>query len=290
MDHSEFDRSILNLSRSGNLESEIPLPQLAETAGPRPASVVALPEARSFSTYSAGVVRNSTSAAPVRSLNFFSTPPNPQPCRARFLEPTASLLLSVQMAILSLAIASLQDGRIIRRFPTDARFITAITAPADGRIIYYASGGVIWAQPTSGGEPRKIGTGYDLAIEPSGKLLYLMRTGADGYQLFRMPAAGGEATRVLLPPGYNLTPQSLSPSAVNRDGSILLPVNVPDAFFYQSALFDPADDTINLVPLPPRLVVMSAGWTPEGGIAARTSRWSSTLWRYCNSMQNKGTP
>jgi hypothetical protein len=32
------------------------------------------------------------------------------------------------------------------------------------------------------------------------------------------------------------------------------------------ALFDPARNTVNLVPVPPRVIVGSAGWTPDGAI------------------------
>ena len=45
----------------------------------------------------------------------------------------------------------------------------------------------------SGGDPRKIGEGYDVTADPSGKFLYLMRTDANGYVLLRMPAGGGDA-------------------------------------------------------------------------------------------------
>jgi hypothetical protein len=125
-------------------------------------------------------------------------------------------------------------------------------------------------------------------VEPSGKFLYLMRTGADGYQIFRMPAAGGEAARMLLPAGFNMTPLPLSPSAVDREGRILLPVNVLDIFFYQAAVFDPSRNTMKLVPAPPRAPVENAGWTPDGNIAVLVVRWSSSLWRYRISVQNKG--
>jgi hypothetical protein len=285
MDHSGFERSILNLSPSGSVQAEIPVPQLAEGGGRY--AVIALPGgAAVFNVRRRGrselfVGRNG--ADPQLLLNTPESASLP-----------GALLGAGNLAFVigggdhpHIAIASLSDGRVVRQFPTDARSITAITAPADGQTIYYASGGVIWAQPVSGGDPRKIGAGYDIAVEPSGKLLYLMRTGADGYQLYRMPAAGGEATRVFLPPGFNLTPQPLSPSAVDRDGRILLPVNVLDFFFFQAALFDPARNTMKLIPVPPRMVVASPGWTPNGNIAALVSRWSSSLWRYRISMQNK---
>ncbi len=285
MDHSGFERSILTLSPTGTVQAEIPVPQLAEGGGNR--AVIGLPDG--------GVVfdvqRHGRSelfigrkgAEPQLLLN---TP--------EFASVPGALLGADALAFIigagdqrHIAIASLHDGSVIRRFPADARQVTAITAPADGQTIYYASTGIIWAQPVAGGDPRRIGEGYDLAVDPSGQFLCLGRIGADGFQLFRMRAAGGEATRVTLPRGFNLTPLPLSPTAIDSQGRVILPVNVPDVFFYQAALFDPARNAMKLVPVPPRVVIVSAGWTRDGNIDALAVRWSSSLWRYRISMQNK---
>ncbi|SPE41940.1 hypothetical protein SBA3_4790007 [Candidatus Sulfopaludibacter sp. SbA3] len=286
MDHSGFERSILTLSPAGTIQAEIPIPQLAEGGGEH--TVIALPDGGVvFSIRRHGrseLFLGRNSAEPQLLLNSAESASLP-----------GALLAGGNLAFIigagvdpHIAIASLHDGRILRRFPADARSVTAISAPADGQTVYYASAGIIWAQPTAGGDPRRIGEGYDLAVEPGGKFLYVMRTGADGYQLFRMPAAGGEATRLNLPPGFNMTPQPLSPAAVDRDGRVLIPVNVLNVFFYQAALFDPTRNTMKLVPAPPRVVILSAGWTPEGNVAAFAVRWSSSLWHYRISMQNKG--
>jgi len=58
-------------------------------------------------------------------------------------------------------------------------------------------------------------------------------------------------------------------------------------FFYRTAIFDPARHTTTIVNVPPRVVVANAGWTREGDIAVRITRWSSSLWRYRISLQNK---
>jgi DNA-binding winged helix-turn-helix (wHTH) protein len=264
MDHSSFERSIFNLSPDGAVQSEIPVPaagkaQYAPLALPAGAAVFGLP-----------------GAEPQRLLNTAESASLP-----------GALLTGGNLAFIlgagdqsHIAIASLRDGRIVRRFAAGARLVTALTAPADGETIYYSANGIIWAQPVSAGEPRKIGEGYDVAVEPSGKSLYVLRTSADGFQLFRMPAAGGEATRVEIPPGFNLIPELLSPAAVDRDGRIILPVNVPDLFFYQAAVFDPQRNAMKRIPVPPRGPVIGAGWTPDGNIAAFVVHWSSSLWRY----------
>lgn len=277
MDHPESQRSILNLSLTGTITAEVPFPTGLQT-------VVGLPEgAFVFSARRRGrsdLFLGRIGTEPQLLLNSPESASLP-----------GALLPRGNLAFISgagnrphIAIASLRDGRIIRGFPADARLISSITAPADGETIYYASNGIIWAQPVSGGEPRKIGEGYDIAVEPSGKFLYLVRTGVEGYQLFRMPAAGGEAARVQLPSGFNLAPRPLWSSAVDREGRILLRVNVPELFFYQFALFDPARNTMSLVPVPPRVIAGSAGWTPDGNMYAVINHWSCSLWHYRMSM------
>lgn len=273
MDQPQSTRSVLNLSPSGTLLAEVPFRIGLWT-------VVGLPDGAFV--FSEGL--------PGRSKLFLGrngVEPQPLLNSPESASLPGALLPGGNLAFIigvgaqpHIAIASLRDGRIIRRFPVDARLVTSITAPADGQTIYYASNGILWAQPVSGGHPRKIGEGYELAVEPSGKFLYLARTGEDGYRLFRMPAAGGEAARVLLPPGFNLAPSPLWSSAVDREGRILLRVSVPELFFYQVALFDPARNTMNLVPVPPRVIVGSAGWTPDGNIYAVANHWSCSLWHY----------
>jgi len=169
---------------------------------------------------------------------------------------------------------------VLRRFQADAQRVTGVAASPDGDTVYYASEGTLWAQPVSGGEPPKIGAGFDLTPDPSGKTLYVMRAGTTGYDLFRMPAGGGKTEKIDLPAGYVLPGIGLSPAAVNRDGRILLPVLAPDEFFYRTAILDPAHHTMALVPAPAHMVVSSAGWAADGSIVAQIIRWSSTLWRY----------
>jgi hypothetical protein len=179
---------------------------------------------------------------------------------------------------------------VVQRFQSVARHVTAVAASPDGQLVYYASEGALWAQPVSGGNPRKIGAGYDATADPSGKILYLMRAGVSGYELYRMPAGGGEAERIDLPAGHNLTANQLSPVAVNRkDGRLLLPVSTLGAYFYQAAVFDPARHTFAIVPTPAQAAVNNAGWAADGSISMQITRWSSTLWRYRMLLKNQAS-
>jgi hypothetical protein len=179
-----------------------------------------------------------------------------------------------------LAMGAIEGGQVFQRFSANARQVTSIAASPDGSTIYYAVEGDIWAQPVSGGNLRKIGSGYQVAADPSGGILYLTRFGMKGVELWRMPVGGGEPEKVDLPAGYALTPQ-LSSVAVNRDGRILLQVATRSQFFLQAAILDPARRKISLVPTPPGVVVNTAAWdTADGSVHVQITRWSSTLWRY----------
>ncbi len=287
MDHCEFERSVLTLSESGVVQSEIPTPALSEVV--RSLAAVALPGGSVvFNLRRRGRSELFVGHSGVEPQLLLNTSESASLPGALLGTDNLAFIINPEREP-RLAIASLKEGRIVKRFTADAGTTTAVSAPADGRNIYYASGGIVWVQAVSGGEPKKIGEGYDVAVDPSGRFLYLMRTGPDGYQLYRMSTSGGEAVRMALPPGLTLTPVPLSPTSVDAKGRILLPVNLPGVFFFQTALFDPALNTIKAIPAPSRLVITSAGWTPEGGIEVRTARWSSSLWHYRNSLQ-KQTP
>ncbi len=178
-----------------------------------------------------------------------------------------------------LAIGSVAYGRVVRRFPFDASGIGSVTATADGRTLFYASRGEIWTVPASGGEPKKLGQGSAPAAEPAGKRVYFVRPGENGFELFCMPAGGGSADKVAVPSGFSLAGW-LFPTAVHRDGRILLSVLRPDAFYFRAAVFDPAKNTISEVPIPFPAVVNAATWTQDGRIALLVTRLSSRLWRY----------
>src|SRR5204863_3930972 len=70
-----------------------------------------------------------------------------------------------------LALASLTNGRIIRRYSASADRGTNLSASPDGKTIYYSSAGVAFALPIEGGEPRRVTEGTDVVVDPSGRYL-----------------------------------------------------------------------------------------------------------------------
>ena len=274
MDHSAFQSSVLSIGAAGHIISETPVPQGAYYG------VLPLPGGGFVFTLTRGGRSQLLAVTP-------GTEPRPLLNTMETARLPGAWLGSGKLAFVigvgdkaRLAIGSVESGQVLQRFQSDARHVTAVAASPDGRTVYYASEGALWAQPVSGGDPRKIGAGYDVTADPSGKSLYLMRAGVNGYEFFRMPADGGEAEKIDLPAGYSLTPNRLSPAAVSRDGRILLPVGTLGVYFYQAAVFDPARHTMALVPVPAQTVVDNAGWAADGSIDVQITRWSSTLWRY----------
>src|SRR6185369_8226441 len=72
-----------------------------------------------------------------------------------------------------IAIAAVRDGRVLRRFST--RSDNGMAASPDGKTLYYAFSGGIWAQPISGGEAKLVKEGIDVTLDPRGEHLYVKR-------------------------------------------------------------------------------------------------------------------
>ncbi|MGA2328846.1 MAG: winged helix-turn-helix domain-containing protein [Bryobacteraceae bacterium] len=273
MDQSAFESSVLSIGAAGNIISETPVPKDAHGVLPLPGGGFVFTLTRGGRSQLLAVTAG-TEPRPL--LNTMETARLP----GAWLGSGKLAFVIGEGDKARLAIGSVEGGRVLQRFQSDAQHVTAIAASPDGHTVYYASDGALWAQPVSGGDPRKIGAGYDVAADPSGKSLYLMRAGVNGYELLRMPASGGEAEKIDLPAGYSLTPFLLSPAAVNRDGRILVSIKTLGVYFFQTAIFDPARHTMAVVPVPFQTVVNNAGWAVDGSIDVQITHWSSTLWRY----------
>ena len=179
-----------------------------------------------------------------------------------------------------IAIASARDGHIVRRFSAPAVDVLSMTATPDGKTLYYASGGFVWKQLVSGGDPQRITEGADVALDPAGRTLYLKRTGAGSMDLYRMAIEGGDAEKLALHGDYRLSPASLSSSAVDGRGRILLTVLPANSFHYKAAILDPASRSLSVIPVAFLGDVMSPGWTRDGKIGATGMRSDSYLARY----------
>ena len=177
-----------------------------------------------------------------------------------------------------LGLASLRDGRVLRRYA--AANVTSLMSTPDGRDLYYSSNAGIWSQPVSGGEPRRITDGTDAALDPTGRFLYVKRTSHGTIELFRVPAAGGEGEKIVLPPEYQLAEPSFPTTAIDKQGRVLVSVLSAHSFYYRPAIYDPARKSLSVIPVVFDGDVSAAGWTSDGRLYAYGSRYVSSLWRY----------
>ena len=180
-----------------------------------------------------------------------------------------------------IALASLRDGRVFRRFST--RSDSGLVASPDGNTLYYSFSGAIWAQPVAGGEPRRITEGIDVTLDPKGQYLYVKRANKGAIGMIRMPVAGGDAEELPVPPEYHVADPGLSPAAVDERGRVLVTVVSNHSFYYHTAILDPATKSFTLVPVTVDGDCARAGWAPQGRILAQGERYLFSMWRYQRS-------
>lgn len=119
-----------------------------------------------------------------------------------------------------IAIASLPDGRIVRRLQAPVNGIDSLASSPDGRRIFYASGHSVWSLPAEGKEPTKIGEGDSVAVG-EGEVV-VQSNASDGLHLMQVPLTGGEPVKVPSSPVAALTVVTLSPAAVGPGRRVLV--------------------------------------------------------------------
>jgi len=176
-----------------------------------------------------------------------------------------------------IAIASLPDGRILRRLAVARGVIDSLASSPDGRRFFYVAGQTVWSMPSEGGEPTRITEGDSVAVG-AGELVVKLNAN-DGFHLVRLPLSGGEPVNVPLSPGATLTAVPFSPTAVSPDGRVLVAVNEPHMWFYRMATVDLKTGRLNLIPVDYGGDIWFPGWTPDGKIVATGLEYSFSLWQ-----------
>jgi hypothetical protein len=124
-----------------------------------------------------------------------------------------------------IAIASITDGRILRRLTkVDGSKVWTMAASPDGKTLYYTAGNHLWAIPAEDGEPRMIGQADSVAVDPHGKYLVTERREKGVTSLTRIPLDGRAETPLSFP-GVRLV-YFITPNAIRADGAILMPLAV----------------------------------------------------------------
>ena len=184
-----------------------------------------------------------------------------------------------------IAIASVQDGRIIRQIENVRldTFRPTMAISPDAATLYFAKAGAVWSvsleQP---GEPRKIHAGDGVAITPDGKNLIISFL-EEPVRWAIVSLETGREQPIRLAGDFTLTPVPPAPGSAARDGRIVLPVAVRDSWFYSPGLFDPATGTVQRIAVPYIGDFFDMGWTPDGKIVAAGYPFHSAIWKFTSS-------
>jgi hypothetical protein len=181
-----------------------------------------------------------------------------------------------------IAIATLRDGRIVKRFSFNAASVNSMASTPVGKKLYYCDHGRAWWIGTNGeqAEPVPVTEGDSIAIDSAGKYLYVNRLLNGQRQLVRLPLAAGQPETLTIPVKYTISDDELSPAAADVSGRVLFEVDSADSWFEQIAMIDTSHKSFSLIPTGFSSDVWLPGWESDGRIAAVGARLHSALWRY----------
>jgi hypothetical protein len=177
----------------------------------------------------------------------------------------------------TIALAAVANGRITRRIPFDHGSISSLAATPDGKTIFCAADGTVWAIPLAG-EPKKVRAGDQLAVDPDGRYLLVEVVESPVIRFVRVPLNGGpeqEIPRVgPLRAAYNITP-----NAFGKDGRILTPLGT-STMSWPPGIIDPSSGRYTRIPIDLDLDYHAMAWTPDGRIIAIGLGTQSALWKF----------
>jgi dipeptidyl aminopeptidase/acylaminoacyl peptidase len=205
-------------------------------------------------------------------------------------EPTSgplALLGKNQVAFLigtppkrQIGVASLTDGRIVHRLEKpNAGSVEALAGSPDGKTLYYAEAGVVWATPSDGGESRRFHEGNRIAIDSLDESVIIESFTNDGVKLVRLAQAGGAEKAIPMPSGLKLL-HDFSSGAVASDGRIAVQLAPKDSWFWPAAILDPRSGKITQLPVLREFDMPYPAWGPDGRLVSLALPFRSALWRF----------
>jgi hypothetical protein len=180
----------------------------------------------------------------------------------------------------TIALGSVNDRRITRRLEgSKGAAIDSMVATPDGKTIYYAASGSIWAIAADDGAPRRIRSGDSVTLDPSGLEFVVRISDKNGTHLVRAPVAGGPDTPIPVPPELRVAPILLQANAVGKDGRILAQLASPASWFWPAGLVDPRTGRAQVIQVGYDADV-DGGWTPDGKLLLDAAALRVSLWRF----------
>ncbi len=177
-------------------------------------------------------------------------------------------------------LVSIADGRIVRNIEqTRGIGMSAMAASPDGKTIYYVAESKLWSVSPEGGEPKKLGFGDAVAVNPNGKDLVVTRAENNVVHFYRISLTGGPETQI--PFSTNLVPNSsLAASAIRADGKIAITILQPDSWWDEPAILDPATGKVEKLNVPYSGDAFATAWTSDGRMIAQGLPIQGSIWRF----------
>ena len=180
----------------------------------------------------------------------------------------------------TIGIVDAGSGRITGRIAPDKGVIESLTSSPEGKTLYFAAGGTLWATATAGGEVKRIGAGDSAVMEPGGRSLVVQRRENSRVRLFRLPVDGGPERELPMDNSVPLFSPALSPGALDAKGRLLVSLFPRDSWFNPPGILDTANGRITRVPFANLSDLPSAAWTADGQIMALQFGLRATIWRF----------
>jgi len=176
----------------------------------------------------------------------------------------------------TIGVAALSNGRIVRRISFDKGKIEQMASSPDGKTVYAAATGSIWAV-TADGEVRRQCAGNYVSVEPGGQSLLVEVKEAPNTKLVRVPLNGGAEQEIPVP--GPLTLGYVIDNAGVRNGRLLAPGSGP-TWYWPPAMFDLATGKSTRIPLEYVSDFHHMSWTPDGKVMACALLWRSNMWKF----------
>jgi eukaryotic-like serine/threonine-protein kinase len=180
----------------------------------------------------------------------------------------------------TIAVTALSTGRIVRRIPFDKGGIEQMASSPDGKTLYCAAAGSIWAV-TADSEVRRQSAGNFVSVEPGGQSLIVVVRESPNTKLVRVPLNGGPAQEIRVPGpltlGYMIDSDSV------RNGRLLAPGSGP-TWYWPPAIFDLATGKSARIPLEYVSDFHHMSWTPDGKVIACALVWRSNMWKFTRGV------
>jgi hypothetical protein len=192
-----------------------------------------------------------------------------------------------------IAIATLREGRIVKRFSFDASSVRSIAVTPDGNKLYFCSHGqVSWIDAKDeNAKPAPMTDGDSIAIDAAGRYLYIVkRRQKERRELVRMLLTGGQPEALTIPPEYTVSDDELSPAAADASGRILFEVDSADSWYERVAMIDTSRKTFAVIATGFSGDSWMPGWQSDGRIAAVGARLSCAMWRYRPQHDKRSRP